>query len=65
MRSIDERQGLLKDHWKERLNLKEYSLSKYQQMVSETPILDGESKQDAQRRELFYINMLSFMTTFT
>ena len=63
MRSIDERQGLLKDHWQERLNLKEYSLSKYQQMVSETPILDGESKQDAQRRELFYINMLSFMTT--
>ncbi len=37
MRSIDERQGLLKDHWQERLNLKEYSLSKYQQMVSETP----------------------------
>ncbi len=63
MRSIDERQGLLKDHWQERLNLKEYSLSKYQQMVSETPTLDGESKQDAQRRELFYINMLSFMTT--
>ena len=26
MRSIDERQGLLKDHWQERLNLKEYSL---------------------------------------
>jgi asparagine synthase (glutamine-hydrolysing) len=63
MRSIDERQGLLKGHWQERLNLKEYSLSKYQQMVSETPLLDGESKQDAQRRELFYINMLSFMTT--
>ena len=63
MRSIDERQGLLKGHWQEKLNLKEYSLSKYQQMVSETPTLDGESKQDAQRRELFYINMLSFMTT--
>jgi asparagine synthase (glutamine-hydrolysing) len=63
MRSIDERQGLLKDHWQERLDLKGYSLSKYQQMVSETPTLDGESKQDAQRRELFYINMLSFMTT--
>src|SRR3954447_589889 len=63
MRSIDERQGLLKGHWQERLDLKGYSLSKYQQMVSETPTLDGESKQDAQRRELFYINMLSFMTT--
>ena len=43
---------LLKDHWQEKLKLKEYSLSKYQQMVSETPILDGESKQEAQRREL-------------
>ena len=63
MRSIDERQGLLQDHWQEKLQLKEYSLSKYQQMVSETPLLDGESKQEAQRRELFYMNMLSFMTT--
>ncbi|MCQ6274351.1 asparagine synthase (glutamine-hydrolyzing) [Bacillus sp. V3B] len=63
MRSVDERQGLLKDHWQERLNLREYSLAKYQEMVDETPLLDGESIEEAKRRELFYINMLSFMTT--
>lgn len=63
MRSVDERQGLLKEHWKNRLNLKEYSIAKYEEMVKETPRLDGEGKEDAKRRELFYINMLSFMTT--
>jgi len=63
MRSVDERQGLLKDHWQQKLNLREYSLAKYQEMVAETPLLDGESIEEAKRRELFYINMLSFMTT--
>lgn len=63
MRSVDERQGLLKEHWQQRLNLREYSLTKYQEMVAETPLLDGESVEEAKRRELFYINMLSFMTT--
>jgi asparagine synthase (glutamine-hydrolysing) len=63
MRSVDERQDLLKDHWQQQLNLREYSLAKYQEMVAETPLLDGESVEEAKRRELFYINMLSFMTT--
>lgn len=63
MRSVDERQGLLKDHWQKRLNLREYSFGKYKEMVAETPRLDGESQEEAKRRELFYINMLSFMTT--
>jgi asparagine synthase (glutamine-hydrolysing) len=63
MRSVDERQGLLKTYWQEKLNLKEYSIAKYEEMVAETPLLDGESKEESRRRQLFYINMLSFMTT--
>ncbi|MFB6465284.1 asparagine synthase (glutamine-hydrolyzing) [Cytobacillus sp. Hz8] len=63
MRSIEERQGLLSDHWQKRLNLKEYALEKYRDSIAETPKLDGESKEDAKRRELFYLNMIWFMTT--
>ncbi|HWJ78523.1 MAG TPA: asparagine synthase (glutamine-hydrolyzing) [Niallia sp.] len=63
MRSIEERQKLLKDSWSSRLNLKEYMMDKYQQTIAETPKLAGESKEDAKRRELFYLNQLWFMTT--
>nr|WP_295971208.1 asparagine synthase (glutamine-hydrolyzing) [uncultured Bacillus sp.] len=63
MRSVDERQGLLKEHWQSRLNLPEYTLSKFEELVTETPLLDGESPEEERRRQLFYINMLSFMTT--
>lgn len=63
MRSVEERQGLLKSHWRSKLMLEEYLMSKYEELARETPLLDGESPREKQRRQLFYINMLSFMTT--
>jgi asparagine synthase (glutamine-hydrolysing) len=63
MRSISERQNLLKSHWQEKLKLNEYVMEKYYQAIAETPRLDGESEEESKRRELFYINMISFMTT--
>lgn len=63
MRSIHERQGLLKADWRKKLNLYEYTIEKYNQAIAETPVLEGESREDAKRRELFYINMIYFMTT--
>ncbi|WP_400246448.1 asparagine synthase (glutamine-hydrolyzing) [Niallia sp. JL1B1071] len=63
MRSIEERQNLLKDSWSNKLQLKEYMMDKYNQTIAETPKLAGESKEDAKRRELFYLNQLWFMTT--
>lgn len=63
MRSTEARQGLLKDHWRNQLNLHEYTLAKYQETIQETPRLDGESHEDAKRRELFYLNQIWFMTT--
>ncbi|WP_071393867.1 asparagine synthase (glutamine-hydrolyzing) [Bacillus tuaregi] len=63
MRSINERHHLLKADWQNKLKLQEYSLEKYKEIVAETPLLDGESAEENRRRELFYINMLSFMTT--
>ncbi|WP_264736855.1 asparagine synthase (glutamine-hydrolyzing) [Cytobacillus firmus] len=63
MRSLEARQGLLKEDWSKKLNIHDYAMEKYLHAISETPALDGESREDASRRELFYINMIYFMTT--
>lgn len=63
MRSVDERQGLLKDDWKKKLNLQEYVLAQYDKTVAETPLLDGENEIETKRRQLFYLNLIWFMTT--
>ncbi|KUP09046.1 asparagine synthase [Bacillus coahuilensis m2-6] len=63
MRSTDERQGLLTTEWQKRLNLQEYVRNQYDKTVKETPRLDGETGVEARRRELFYLNMIWFMTT--
>ncbi|KKI93579.1 asparagine synthase [Bacillus sp. SA1-12] len=62
MRSTDERIKLLKPEWQEKLKLHEYVQARYQETVNETPLLDGESELQAQRRQLFYLNMHWFMT---
>ncbi|WP_042455226.1 asparagine synthase (glutamine-hydrolyzing) [Neobacillus dielmonensis] len=63
MRSVTERENLLKSNWRDRLNLAEYSIEQYRQAIAETPKLEGESLEESKRRELFYINMIWFMTT--
>lgn len=63
MRSTEARIQLLQDSWQKKLSLKEYAQSKYEETVAETPLLDGETGVDKARRELFYLNMIWFMTT--
>ncbi|WP_147533200.1 asparagine synthase (glutamine-hydrolyzing) [Bacillus marasmi] len=63
MRSVDARQALLRNNWQSRLRLPEYIMSRYSEAIAETPRLDGESAVDAKRREMFYLNMIWFMTT--
>jgi asparagine synthase (glutamine-hydrolysing) len=63
MRSLNERNNLLRSDWQQKLNLNDFVTAKYNQAVSETPKLGGESMEEANRRELFYINMTHFMTT--
>ncbi len=63
MRSMEERIGLLRDGWQKKLNLGEYVKAKYEETVQETPLLEGETGAEKRRRELFYLNMLWFMTT--
>jgi asparagine synthase (glutamine-hydrolysing) len=61
VRSLDARIDLLLPKWQEKLDLKTYVHERYQETIAETPLLDGENKQDARRRELFYLNMHWFM----
>lgn len=62
MRSIDEREDLLNDSWKSKLKLKEYVQSQYRKTINETPRFAGDSKEEARRREISYLNIIWFMT---
>ena len=63
MRSTKERISLLNDGWQQKLKLEEYARQAYLDTVAETPRLAGETGTDAKRREMFYLNMVWFMTT--
>lgn len=63
MTSIDSRENLLLPEWKKKLQLKEYVKERYEESLREVPHLDGESKIEAKRRGMFYVNMTWFMTT--
>lgn len=63
MRSLDARNELLADNWRGKLNLKDYIQSRYEETVNETPLLEGETEEETRRRQLFYLNMVWFMTT--
>ncbi|WP_010094332.1 asparagine synthase (glutamine-hydrolyzing) [Ornithinibacillus scapharcae] len=61
VRSLESRIDLLRPEWQKRLDLKTYVQGRYEDTIAETPLLEGESKEDARRRELFYLNMHWFM----
>ncbi|MGX1981401.1 asparagine synthase (glutamine-hydrolysing) [Thermolongibacillus altinsuensis] len=63
MRSLGERIGLLNDSWQGKLTLDEYAHMRYRETLREVPRLEGENPIEAKRRELFYLNMIWFMTT--
>lgn len=63
MRSTEARMDLLKEDWRKKLQLDEYVQTRFHETIAEVPRLEGESAEDAKRRELFYLNMIWFMTT--
>lgn len=63
MRSVAERQNLLKSYWRDKLKLNEHVMENYRLSIEETPKLEGENQEEAKRREIFYLNMIWFMTT--
>lgn len=63
MRSTLERQAMLKEELRNKLDLESYVTERYRETIKETPTLDGESELEAKRRALFYLNLNWFMTT--
>ncbi|KGP90759.1 asparagine synthase [Pontibacillus chungwhensis BH030062] len=63
IRSSGVRNELLTDEWSQKLDLHGYMMGRYQDTIAETPTFSGDSKEEAQRRQLFYLNQLWFMTT--
>jgi asparagine synthase (glutamine-hydrolysing) len=63
MTSTEERHKLLLPEWQERLQLKDYVQQRYTDTLKEVPRVEGEDPISARRRELFYLNIIWFMTT--
>lgn len=57
------RKALLSDEFLAELNMEEYVANAYAQSVAETPRLDGDSPEEARRREISYLNLKWFMQT--
>ncbi|TWI57912.1 asparagine synthase (glutamine-hydrolyzing) [Halalkalibacter nanhaiisediminis] len=62
MRSIEERENLLNEKWKKKLNIKQYVYNRYKETIQETPRYEGDSPEEARRREISYLNIVWFMT---
>lgn len=60
---MDARKVVLSDDFIEALGMDEYALTTYEKSVAETPRLEGESKEEARRREISYLNIKWFMQT--
>ena len=61
--SMEPRKALLKDEILYLLPLEEYAKDAYLNTIHETPKLEGESKIEARRREISYLNLRWFMQT--
>ncbi|WP_078553093.1 asparagine synthase (glutamine-hydrolyzing) [Bacillus alkalicellulosilyticus] len=63
MRSIEEREALLNDKWKTKLDLQRYVHDRYRETIEETPRFEEDNSEEARRREISYLNIIWFMTT--
>ena len=61
--NLNQRKILLKNSFIENLSLENYVQNAYNKTISQTPILDGETKTQTRRRELSYLNLKWFMQT--
>ncbi len=59
----DVRSTLLKPEVKDYIKPHEYVERRYQETISEVPVLKGEDPTEARRREIFYLNITWFMST--
>lgn len=63
LRSSQQRADLLSDDVLTQMRPEEYIIQRYQETIDEVPRMPGEEPLAARRREMFYLNMMWFMTT--
>lgn len=63
MRSISYRMELLSQDTINKIKPQEYLARRLEETMAEVPVLEGEGEIETQRRKLFYLNMIWFMTT--
>jgi asparagine synthase (glutamine-hydrolysing) len=63
VRLLKERASLLSPDLVKLIKPEEYVRARYEEALSEVPRLTGENHQEAQVREMFYLNLTRFMTT--
>ncbi|MBQ2663399.1 MAG: asparagine synthase (glutamine-hydrolyzing) [Clostridia bacterium] len=56
------RNNILLDNVHDELDLDGYSRKRYEESIAETPTFDGDSAEEARRREISYLNINWFMT---
>lgn len=61
--NMEARKVLLTDDFLDALNMDDYASNAYYKSIAETPKLEGESKEEARRREISYLNLKWFMQT--
>ncbi len=60
---MEMRELFLNPDLKNKLNLKDYCINKYNDSLKKVPKLDGESNENARRREIAFLNINWFMST--
>ncbi len=63
IRSLTERMKILSPDLVRMLQPEDYIRNRYQETLADVPPLEGEEPLEARRREIFYLNMIWFMTT--
>lgn len=63
IRNMEERNNLLNEKYKNKLDIINYVQEKYKQSVKEAPLTGSENEQDKKHKQLTYLNMNWFMTT--
>lgn len=56
------RKSVLKDEVRNTLDLDSYSSARYEESVAKTPRYEGDSPEEARRREIGYLNIVWFMS---
>ncbi|MDD4110326.1 MAG: asparagine synthase (glutamine-hydrolyzing) [Clostridia bacterium] len=63
IRNLDERQNLLNNDYKKKLDLKNFVQNKFDETVSEAPLTGDETIEEKKHKQLVYLNMVWFMQT--